>query len=60
MYWVKPSIASLTAADGERHDFIAAISAICSSRLDPQEASLTNSNLRVFVDDLASRNQAPS
>lgn len=56
----RTSITTPTAADGKRQDFIAAISEIFSSRPDPQEASLANSNLRVFVDDLASHNQAPS
>lgn len=56
----RTSITTPTAADGKQHDIIAAISEICSSRPDPQEASLANSNLRVFVDDLASHNQAPS
>lgn len=51
---VKASIISPTAADGEPHDFIAAISGICSSRPEQQDTPLANFNLKVFVDDLVS------
>lgn len=44
-----------TAANDEPHDFIAAISGICSSRPEQQDTPLANFNLKVFVDDLVSR-----